>query len=499
MLARNFVIILFFLSSTLIGQSIRPTLKTGPSVSGATSEFSEFLEVIDGKIYQTGSSKNSFLVSCLDERTYNKEYEVEIPKSLAKWQKHFVYMKPHHGYVDAFYKVYDSEANKFQLKYSRVDKNGSLSNVKLIDEFEAIEKKKGGFWHRFSKDNEKVVVLGYHADEPEDRKKYTVAVYDWNYNVQWKTEHTLPYTVESFDLEDLQITNNGEVIIAGSYEDGGKKGMTMFKLMESDIKELLIEPEINSFVSMDVKSDVLLGKTQFYSWMTRDEVLGYDGYVMITVDNGTFEIENEVVEEFNKELLSTLTYEDRQFGKSRPFLDFDFKDILPKSDGGFYIIAEKNYEEVVTMKAENGGSSNSYTYYDLDVVVMSMDNKGNVEFLSLVPKFQKVKSGKNYYTKSSYGSLVDSKDRLHLFFNDVVENLNFKPGGDRPEIMKRPEKCVVMQYVIDVDGSGQKSQFKANGKDFIPEFRESLSLGNTLLFVAQTGRRDIQYYTLSVR
>lgn len=487
-------------ATTSLAQSTRPSVKAGPIVDGSYSEFSEFLEVIDGKIYLTGSSRNEFLVRRLDERSYRQEYKMEIPKGLTKkWKDEFRYMKAHHGVVDAFYKIFDSDSESYQLKYLRVDKDGNLSDVKLIDEFASDKKKRGGFTHRFSKDRERVVVLGYHPYVEGGRETYTVAVYDWNYNLQWKTEHALPYKFEEFDLKYLNITNAGEVIITGAYNAAGEKGVTMFKLMENDFEELVIDPKVNAFYGMKVKTDVLSGKTQFYSWMTRDDEDGYDGYIMMTIDNENFEIENEEVEEFREELISTLTYEDRQFGKDRPFLDFEFKDVLPKADGGFYLVAEKNYTQVVTTTS-GGNESKSYTYYDLDVVVMSVDNSGDVEFLSLVPKFQKVVSGKNYYNKSSYGALVDSKDRLHLFFNDNPENLNFQPGGDRPELMKKPEKCAAMQYTIDSNGKGAKSLFKTNGKEFVPEYRTSLSLGNTLLFVAQVGKRsDIQYYTVTVR
>lgn len=480
------------------GQSGKPTFKMSDPVSSSSWFFSEFLNVSNGKIYQTGSNNAEFIVKRLDQQTYAEEYDVKVPKKLKNRRSEFHYMETHHGVIDAFFKDFDKEAMKHQLKYRRIDKNGNLSAPRLIDEFEANSRRKGGFWNRFSQDQEKMVVVGYHIYEAEEKQKYTIAVYDWNFNLEWKAIHSLPYTDAEFTLEDLRVTNDGDVIIAGTYSNNADKGITLFKFWKDDFKELLLETQVESLVNIKLKSDILPGKTQFYSWMTRDEQTGYDGYVMLTVDNETFEFTNEVVENFSDNILSNLTFEDRTFGKDRPFLDFEFKDVVSKSDGGFYVISEKNYTEVITTRDSEGNRQESYVYYDLDIVVMSVDNTGGIEFLSLVPKFQKVKSGKNHYVKTSYVYLLDAEDRLHLFYNDNPENLNYRPGGEeRPELMKKPVKSAIMQYVIDVDGRGKKNLVKMNEKDFVPDFREYLNLGSEILLTIDVGRK-IRYAVLSV-
>lgn len=490
---------LCLIATISMAQSKRPSMKMGPTIDGPSSEFSEFLAIIDGKIYQTGSSRNSFLVKCLDERTYREEYAVEVPKGLEKRKNDFVNMKAHHGYVDAFYETYDKDAEMHQLKYMRVDKNGVLSDPKLLQVAQAGKRKSGGLTHRFSKNLELFAVLQSYPYVEGESEQYTMAVYDWNYNLKWEATHILPYTFAEFGVKEFEVTNAGEVILLGTFKESGSKGVTLFRFTKDDMKELVIDAEVESFVDAQLEPDIIPGQTQFYSWMTKDEDYGYEGYVMLTIDNERFRVVNEEVRDFTEELMSTLTYEDREFGKKRPFVDFEFKDVYEKPDGGFYVVAEKNYTRVTTVTSGNS-ESKTYTYYDLDVVVMSVDNTGKVDFLALVPKFQKVESGRNDYSTTSYAGLVDSKNNLHLFFNDNEDNVNFKPGGDKPELMKKPEKGVVMQYTIDTNGEGSKSQVKENSKEFIPEFRENLSEGSTVLFLVQKGKRsDLQYYTFTVR
>ncbi len=116
--------------------------------------------------------------------------------------------------------------------------------------------------------------------------------------------------------------------------------------------------------------------------------------------------------------------------------DFRLVDMILKREGGVVIILEnqKEIERIIPGRniSIDGIGRNIVDYYYNDILVISFDKQGNIEFTS--PLFKKQFSQDDDADYSSF-LLVRSADYLRLIYNDEIENEN-----------------TISQYLVDAHG-----------------------------------------------
>lgn len=137
------------------------------------------------------------------------------------------------------------------------------------------------------------------------------------------------------------------------------------------------------------------------------------------------------------------------------FQNFQIKRVIPRFDGGFGIVLENISTEVKTTTIPNlygyysTTTSTMYSYKDL--LLLSIDNEGSIEWKKVLTKNQLSENDKGYY--SSF-ALVNRYNKLHVIYNnrissqsdirDYVVDINTKEGSyqkldDGSEMMLTPK------------------------------------------------------------
>jgi len=138
--------------------------------------------------------------------------------------------------------------------------------------------------------------------------------------------------------------------------------------------------------------------------------------------------------EFKTEWLVPVIAEKEKVDKN--LNDFHLNDLILKRAGGVVIILENQKEIERTIPGRNinidGIGRNIVDYYYNDILVISLDKFGNIEFTT--PLFKKQFSQDDDADYSSY-LLNKSSDYLRLIYNDEIENEN-----------------TISQYLVDAYG-----------------------------------------------
>ncbi|MGB0423303.1 MAG: hypothetical protein ACPGED_03225, partial [Flavobacteriales bacterium] len=199
-------------------------------------------------------------------------------------------------------------------------------------------------------------------------------------------------------------------------------------------------------------SDLLIAG--FYSTQNSSNV---KGMFYLKVDGESKKVSKLSKEEFSDDFIVS-SFTDRQAKKVKKKADrkekelelykYDIDDLVLSDDGGLVLVAEQFYWYSRTVTDQNGRTRTTYYYVYNDVLVMKINSSGDIAWLTKVPKHQVTANDGGYY--SSYAMMVDG-DKIHLYYNDHVDNQQRNRSGDMKSFRFGKNGCIT-KATIYADG-----------------------------------------------
>jgi hypothetical protein len=343
------------------------------------------------------------------------------------------------GTLILFSSFYDKE-NKISTAYVQtVDASGNLQNdLKIIDRIEINDKsEKKDFTFVLSTDSSKILEFKNDYNKRGKDFHFSYKVFDYSLNTLFQNDKiALPFSNPNFKIHEYLLDKSGNFYALTEVE--AEKG-NWFKDRPSYLyKILLIEPNSSEVKEFDI---VLDGKTisdmsfrvnknqdliaaGFFSNKGRysDEIAGT---FYLSLDGKTKEVKTSGLKVFEKTfLLNFMSARKAQRGDE--LREFKIDQIIERTDGGAYMVAEQRYVQTVT--SYNGRYVSTDYYYNFnDLIVASINSDGRINWVKAVPKTQVTVNDKGPY--SSY-SMDISGNSINFIYNDNTRNLAIPNSRD---------------------------------------------------------------------
>lgn len=361
---------------------------------------------------------------------------------------------------------FDNKNKKnFYFAFPIDDKGKVGSKFKLLDENTTNGKKGANYDFVLSKDTTKFLL---YYNPPFDKKadeKFHYKVFDKSFNLIWEKEVELPYKDMLVSINDYIIDNESNVFMLLSILPDRKKGEKETKTAQA--KKFMVlsykhktgvfnQYEIklkNKWVeSIDYDYNPELNQLILGGFYSDDFKIGtVNGLFYMKLDINTGDVQASSTKPFDKDFMTDMIGE-KKADKGRGLGDFEIRQFFAKSDGGAYIVAEQYYVVVHTYtNPKTGVTTTTYTYHYNDIIVASVDSKGNIDWLKKITKKSIDKSG-GYYLSFAINHNKE-KDDLNIVFNDNPKNIElYKKNPNKLAAVGNVKKSVATWVSIDKEG-----------------------------------------------
>lgn len=355
----------------------------------------------------------------------------------------------------------------YYFAYPIDDKGKVGSKFKLLDE-NTTEKSRDGANYDFvmSKDTTKMLL---YYNPPFDKKadeKFHYKVFDQSFNLIWEKEVELPYKDKLVAINDYIIDNDANVFMLLTISPDRKKGEKETKVEQAKkFMVLSYKHKTNKFDQYEVKlknkwiesidydynpslNQLVLGG--FYSDDFKIGTVNGIFYMKLDINSG--EVKVSSMKPFDKDFMTDMVGE-KKAEKGKGIGNFVVRQFFAKKDGGAYIVAEQYYVVVHTYtNPKTGATTTTYTYYYNDIIVASINPKGEIDWLKKITKKSADKSG-GYYLSYAI-SHNKEKDDLNIVFNDNPKNIElYKKNPNKLAMVGNVKKAVATWVSINRDGN----------------------------------------------
>ncbi len=274
-----------------------------------------------------------------------------------------------------------------------------------------------------------------------NKQEFGFYMFDENLKKIWGGEYEMPYTEAKMSTLDYQVSNDGTLyFLINVRSSEGKDGRFEILVYSKDKNEpKVIELKLDDYALRDTylyedkaNNIVVAG---FYSKMGNPSI---DGAFMVKLDvssgkfakigGGYYEIPSELIKSFmtdrQKEKLEKK--EKKNEGNDKKELgisNLEIKNIHFLENGSTVIVSEIYYVVVRTTTNSKGQTTTTYDTYANDIIVFSIDAKGNLGWIKKIPKRQHENSASG--TGISFSSAAKG-NHVHLFYLDHIENFSLK-------------------------------------------------------------------------
>lgn len=426
----------------------------------------------DGKYFTGHTDKNDNLIC----RSYDKDLKLEQEKDI-----NFDLDKKRFGYLNTYF-VKDKIVHFVTEHKRKEDKNYLYSistdlNLKTSDKTyildEADEDALQFGSRSISPDSTKFVV--YHEIEGKKKEPNTLnfKVYNTSFTeVLLNKSAQLPIKARNFSTESITVDNFGNVYVlakVGKEKDEREKDKSKFyyKLIVFNKSETPKEFDFD-YDTKDIESiDLIAGdnNTLICTGFLKSLGKGFLSSNKKTLISD--ELFSMIIDCKTLTMTSSKKYELEGLYPEKPkktadYVPYAVRNIFPKKDGGFIMVAEQ-YKLVIThYSSPNGGSRTTYTYYYCDIAVVNINSKSEVVSVVKTPKYQ-VNAG-NPSIKSTY------KDgNVYIVYEDLEKNIE----AENDKETKRSSRSMFSSdsknalFLLTVSDSGKAK------KEIIYSYKES--------------------------
>ena len=337
-------------------------------------------------------------------------------------------------------------------------------------------------------DKSKMVYLSYNPGDKKVKNTLSIAVFDENMNNLWKKKTSFPYPIKDFNIEQMNLTDDGKIIIVGrvSIDNGGNNPNYDFRIIEigenskSDNAFKLERGKTPSDLGLlkSTSKEIKIGGTYTNAEFNKR----LDGVFIGTLDLKTGKVSSQTYQ-FEDSFLEGLI-SDRKIKKGKRLKsNYYIREFLSFENGSYSFIAEKTY--LTTRSQQTGNGVQFQTIYHTDeIIIPHFSSSGELI------NFDKIE--KDYSTElpafSSY-ILAKNNGKAYLVYNDR------KKRAERKDLGKKNSLFTDLA-VINEEGEmeSQKTLFTSRDEGIDTLFSPLLSksLDNKMILFGLT-HKDYQF------
>jgi hypothetical protein len=201
------------------------------------------------------------------------------------------------------------------------------------------------------------------------------------------------------------------------------------------------------------------------------------------------EITSENLEYFSPELIKEMNNSDSDRKNNQELrANINLKQVISKPDGGNFVIFEEEYIQVSTYTNSNGSTSTTYYYNNNDILVMNLDNAGEIVWQAVIPK-QQMSVNDNGMFNSFFATFYNNK--LHFIFNDHIDNAESTGFGTRTDVGNAAKMNPVL---VSMTSEGEYEKYSMltfdKSRDFRMTFRNAAKIAeNKLAFYSYKAKK----------
>lgn len=440
---------------------------------------------------------------------YNMNHEVES-ETLIKMRinedndgvNEGIYMLKDHFVI--FLSRKDKTRDKNVLYAIVTDKDGKQEAPVEVDAIDYKSKRNaGGFTIYPSKDLTKILVYHDEAFEKKGYERFNYKMYSQNLELLWEKPVELPYKDSKFNVATCRIDEEGNVYVLGTLNVD--KNINQYKMFAYYTKKDRLEEVDVDFAKaysvLSLQFDYINSHLIFVGFYTDTKRNGIQGLVYNKINAKSLNKVVETTQPFNREDLIKFTSEKAADKGAGLQVNYKIDHILVDADGAIKVVAEYYYVAVHTSRVNNT-TYTTYTYHYNNIMVISLDKKGEIRWVSGIDKFQS--STNDGGTFSSYTFAYTNTD-LYFLFVDNCKNIAPPEPGDKKQVYGVSTQSIknVCITLASINGKGEVSRtayqtLKKEDKTFFMPKRYTQLSGNSLL-VYSAGPKKFKHGLLTVK
>ena len=350
--------------------------------------------------------------------------------------------------------------------------------IKIAEAESRGEYRAGQFGHRIACDSSHLLVYSIEPLRDRERERFSLHVFDRQFEERWSRQIELPYRADEFAVEDYRVDTRGNVYLLGTvfgaaardvpagyryvilaYRDGGER-VDEYRI---DLPDVFIS-ELTFRVN-DAGELVCAG---FYSQRSAQ---GIRGSYFLRIDPATKQVLAKGLKDFGFELITQYmrpgeakrAAKREAEGNSRrapELFRYQLDDLILRSDGGALLVAEQFYIERIQYNVGPGAFVGpgfyrpvndrvTFVYNYNDLLVVNIRPSGEIEWTTRIPKVQQTTDDGGRY--SSY-AMANVRDKIYFVFNDDRDNFRGEEQRYLQEFDGRRNSIVAL-VEVRMDGS----------------------------------------------
>lgn len=404
---------------------------------------------------------------------YTNPLELPVSGSAKHRFERILFVK---GKMLMFTSHYNSQIKKNVAYLSVINSEGKpLIQPRAVDEITAYKLRNiGEFDFVMSPDSSMVLVYHNEPYQKYTNEKFSYKVIDHNLNVLWRQEMSLPYKNREFSIIQYRLDTKGDVHMLAKITDTEEKFVkgdpnyhyTILSYYHE--RNALKEYEINlgdksiSDITFKMDQDNNLLAAGFYSNVARTES-HVGGTFFLKIDTKTGKVTNRGRRDFEKSFIQEFIGE-KKAERGKELFNYNINQFIARPDGGSIIVAEQVVKNVTCYTDPRTGFQNcNDNYYYNDLIIVSFNADGSIQWTKRVPKTQHSINDNGFY--SSYIiAYVDGT--LHLAYNE--NPLNFDKDDDHHHrTMTNVRKSIVAHVSIEKDGKSKMGRLFNAGENTV--------------------------------
>ena len=277
-----------------------------------------------------------------------------------------------------------------------------------------------------------------------------------------------------------------DMVLVHQGPNGGAGGMTDLSISDKFLQDLKMLEQENG----DIVCAGFWGNKN--SWEIR-------GAFFIRIDHISKEVAQKSFFEFDDGLITQYmsgrelreASRSNSKGEDMEMADYHLRELVPRHDGGSVLVAEQYVHDIIEHTNSNGVTKYVNTYLYRDILVVSIDANGTIQWGAKIPKLQYSKDDDGRY--SSYVMMLEG-EQVHFLFNDNLKNLSLKTG-DKIQLFKTAgSEAVITLATVDPKGNVHREALvepHERGTVLIPE--NCLEHGDGRLIIHGVDGRDYKF------
>lgn len=369
--------------------------------------------------------------------------------------------------IVVFISEYDNKEDTYTSYAQKVNLNGELDGGLItLDVYKTPEKSLRGRYEFAASPDKKHVIL-YHKrpfkiynDEKFKIKKFTEEL-----QPVWEKDFVFPYKDKDFNLTKIAVMNDGHVYMMARVfleneeareKKNNKEATYYYKLLSFADTDTLQEDKLK-------ETDISISK----KWITdvaftirNDEIIcagfyadkkdmAVNGMFFLRIERSTGKIRAQDTEEFSKAFLAEFLG-DKKAERGIGLRDFELHDLILNNDGSVVLVAEQSFIKSVCTTDSRGFTRCQDYYYYNDILVVSINSKGEIEWNARIPKRQ-MDTQQGYYL--SYAMAVKG-EKLYFLYNENPKNLTVTD----PRLLKFVNIPKSVAVLAEVNSKGEVSR-----------------------------------------